>query len=547
MLRPIRCAHVTAASPGTLRPGRDTSGHGTAQFGTGAAALVLWLAAVLSLMGCREGVGVLAQGRHDLVQLVREVDDRVYLVSIRDPGPRGGTLQIIPLDRPNEPCDAGWVSGPVTVQGVAYEPTAYLDDAITIGDGHPVQVSVARVRSNPRARDIWYVDMECRRNGLALEGVVEMASAGNGNLFARTEAHELWHLNPLVDEQRLLAARVTMLEPRAYFGSVWSIEDGQVVERTRSGGEFRRFGTEVTEMVFELGDDGGTYFTDPDGVHWMAEGGTEPTMVEPGGCRPALAGGRILYSNAPCEERGLVARDLVTGEQWTFALNDATLLMVQRALTRDGPPGALYATGHVPERDAGEDLPGAIRNIGLDAVWYAAAPGEELFVANDVRQITLVALGEQGAEWLVIHDGEDERGIVSLWSPGRGTRRLSGGGAWYLLGWLLHRLDDGVGALAQFDSTELSLQTVAAGVPLGVPRLLNYPFGGLGYLRDFDTASGAGILEVRLRWPDRVMRLHERVRQFMTLHGPQSGLLLAALGDDGSDVVFFDRRAFDGL
>jgi hypothetical protein len=514
----------------------------TARIGRTAA---LCLLGAFAAAGCADDAVSLAEGRHTLVRLVREGGDRAYLLSIRDPQPDGGILQITPLDRPDAHCEVGWVGGELSVVAQTRGGNDPGDDVIDIHDGAAVQVITWGRDAGVRVGDLMHIDMQCQRRDPSLTDVVDLLQMDGGAWLATTATGELWRLVPEAGERQLLATNVVALEAGLRSGRtddftmVWTIEGGEVVAREATGDVLQRFGEGATDLTAVTST---AYFTNHDGVHKQSGLEPAPVLIEAGGCRPAPATG-LVYSLAPCEERRLVARDPGTGEQWAFGDDVSLPLVVGPGF--DGRPLAVFATG--PERDDlahlwGRALTARIQPP-LETVWFAASPDEQHMVGHDISYIAMAALRREGIEWAVLHEPVPNQGTLLRWSASEGARELADGVAWLRGSWIVHQFDGSVGELARFEDGGPTLEVKAAGVLPESVRFVHFPGMHLAYLRDADPDTGSGTLEVQALVPHTAPPKHVRdnVRQFLGLSAPQPGFVLAVVADDGSEQVIFQH------
>jgi hypothetical protein len=479
------------------------------------------------------------------VGVVHQDERPAHVLSIRDPQPEGGVLQITPVDRPHESCDVGWVEGDISVA--------------SLFEGTIIRIFEWREDAGTRVGHLQHVDTRCQRAGPSLADVVDWLSVGDGSWLARTAEQELWRVTPEDDESQLVAGDVTALIEGVDFFSlatVFTVEGGQVVERRVTGEELQRFGQDATELHFS---DGTVLFTTPEGIF----GGevsldpevepVEPVLMDPGGCRPGHLAYGYLFSLSPCETRTLVARHVSTGEQRVFG-SDVTHLVSASAWR--GELGALFATGPDLAQHTGPlmgGLDGRIRPP-LGSLWVAPSTEEPGRIADQVSRVRLrLDPFLEELSWFLLHDADEVQGTLSLWSPSRGRQEVAHGVAWWNDvghwledGWVVHQYDGGLGELAFVDLDAMSPESMAPGVLPGSVRLLGFGMqASLGYLRDADPTAGTGTLEIRPQEPDGVPeRIREGVREFLRAEGPRPGLVLAVVEEDGTEQVLFQGGRF---
>ena len=402
--------------------------------------------------------------------------------------------------------------------------------------------------------------------------------------FALNDNRELHVLDPWKEAQARIAGAVTGVE----LGSdvLWTIENGELVERDVALVELRRLGTAVSELVVnQLGQQAA--YIDAAGVHLIPALGEQPILLDSDACELSnVFLGRFeawqwLSYLSPCASRRLVAVQTETRERFELGENASTpagiyaaggarveghAFYVTDAVTVEptGPAAELWAFEDVvqvgtlwggrlnaapargPERAVFQSMnypwEGKLRVV-VDFDGVKGRLVEWNYETGSITELAQGVVATNGPEVLANFDGTvgDLLMIEQDLSPAVLAQRvplISSYGPKFMRS-VLADFDGTTGTLLLFDGAfGRKAEKIASGVPLG-----GFEFmwdSAIVYQDEFDPVSATGRLVARfLRTADTFI-VQAGVGEFLEASWPEQGVVYS-ITEGGNAGVWFAR------
>lgn len=377
-------------------------------------------------------------------------------------------------------------------------------------------------------RELSLVDLDCQPVGEPIADAVSRAITAPGTIYVLDQAGDLRRWDVITGEHEIIASGVGSLrfDGRETF---WTIQDGEVIRRNLDGEITGRAGTMVRSLWMRRGT-GEVAFADADGVHIWIEGEDAPQLIEPGGCRPVYAHD-VLMLLAPCDTGSLVLLDRAADERWEVADDVGA---TPHAQWNDHVQQVAYVVD--PDATVGSGGPTASRP--WRDVWVFEPDGGSTHLASQARVVRHLRMGTIG----LIHDVEDGVGTFSVWNGGTELQHVADRIGHLQNGNPVHALiadyEDGVGRLLAVDPEDLSVTTVADGVPARAIRIARSG-PEMVYLADMDPALDTGSLQAFSRSEGVPETLDTMVTPgFIRVSSPEPGVIYAVFDGMRSDIRF---------